>query len=91
MANAATQFTMRVANAGTSVAAEEAVDAELDIDREFRRKLASLRRLPARDRIHALRAAKDARRQALNALRERRRTARYAKHRARLEQKPAPC
>lgn len=69
---------------------EEPGGAEGDIDADFRRKLAGLRRLPYREKIHALRAAKNARRLALRALRERRLVARLAAFVAIVKQKPAP-
>lgn len=46
--------------------------AETEIDSVFRRAIAGLRRLPRRERPHALRAARDARTLALKALREKR-------------------
>jgi len=57
---------------------EEDEGAELEIEDEFRRKLAGLRRLPRHERPHALRAAKDTRLHALRILREKRAWARRA-------------
>jgi hypothetical protein len=45
---------------------------EIEIQTVFARRLAGLRRLPKRERPHALKAARDWRQQALQALRERR-------------------
>jgi hypothetical protein len=58
---------------------EEEAGAELEIEADFRRKLAGLRRLSRHERPHSLRAARDARRQALRILREKRSWARHAR------------
>jgi hypothetical protein len=52
--------------------------AIVEIDAAFARQIAGLRRLPASERPHALRAAQEARRQALRALREKRALRRQA-------------
>jgi hypothetical protein len=57
---------------------EDGVGAELEIDAEFQRRLAGLRRLPRHERAAALRLAREWRQLALKALRERRTTARHA-------------
>jgi hypothetical protein len=72
----------RVAPDGPEFDDEAAAEAEIGF--MFRQKLAGLRRLPKRDRIHALRAAKVWRAQALKALKEKSATARqfqYAQRR----------
>jgi|HubBroStandDraft_1064217.scaffolds.fasta_scaffold472554_1 hypothetical protein len=64
--------------------------AVLEINQQFRRRLAGLRRLPRHQRADALRAARDWRRQALRALKERRAAERRARHLLRQLLKPAP-
>lgn len=61
-----------------------------EINEQFGRRLAGLRRLPRNQKAHALRAAREWRRQALRALKERRATRRHARHGVRQLQKPAP-
>jgi hypothetical protein len=69
---------------------EEDDGAVLEINQLFRRRLAGLRRLPRHQRAGALRAARDWRRQALGALKERRAAERRARHLLRQLLKPAP-
>lgn len=70
---------------------EEDQGAEREIEGEFRRKLAGLRRLPRHERHHALRAAKDTRLHALRILREKRAWARHAQRALRRLQKLQPA
>jgi hypothetical protein len=53
---------------------------ELEIETTFRRKLSGLRRLPKSERPSALKAARDWRQSALNALREKHARERHANH-----------
>jgi hypothetical protein len=64
--------------------------AATEINDLFRRRLTGLRRLPRHDRSHALRAAREWRRLALKALREKRAAERHARHRLRQLQTTAP-
>jgi len=64
--------------------------AELEIEDEYRRKLAALRRLPKRDRAAALRNARESRQLALRLLHERLARARQARRVLRLMQRPRP-
>jgi hypothetical protein len=59
---------------------EEGDGAVNEINTVFKRKIAGLRRLPRRDRIHALKAARDWRGAALKALREKREIERHARY-----------
>jgi hypothetical protein len=59
---------------------DEGDGAEIEIEITFRRKLAGLRRLPRRERVQALLAAREWRSFALNALREKRRIDRHARY-----------
>jgi hypothetical protein len=59
---------------------DEGDAAEMDIENEFRRKLMGLRRLRRRERAQALRAAREWRSFALNALREKRLRERQARY-----------
>jgi hypothetical protein len=59
---------------------DESNAAEFEIEIEFRRRLMGLRVLPKRERAQALRAAKDWRRVALKALREKRMRDRHASY-----------
>ncbi len=54
--------------------------SDIDIDTIFRRKLLGLRLLPRRERAQAYRAAKEWRRAALKALREKRLSERHARY-----------
>ena len=64
--------------------------AELEIEDEFRRQCAALRRLPKRDRAAALRNARESRQLALRLLQERRAQARQARRALHLMQRPRP-
>jgi hypothetical protein len=64
--------------------------AATEINDLFRRRLMGLRRLPRYERPHALRTARELRRLALKALREKRAAERHARHRLRQLQTPAP-
>jgi hypothetical protein len=75
---------------GESELSAEDEGAELDIEHEFRRKLAALRRLPRQDRSHALRAARDSRQLALKALHEKRAWDRLARKWLRRLRVPEP-
>jgi hypothetical protein len=70
---------------------EEGEAEEIEIEFQFRRKLAGLRFMPRLDRPHARRAAREWRTAALKALREKRATARYARRMLRRLQTPEPC
>jgi hypothetical protein len=61
-------------------AADEDKAEEFEIDAEFRRKLAGLRRLRRDERPFALRAAREWRRLALKALREKRTAKRHTRY-----------
>ena len=63
---------------------------ELDIEAEFKRKIAGLRRLPRRERSAALRAARTARQLALRGLRDKRARMRHAENMRRRLQKAEP-
>jgi hypothetical protein len=69
---------------------EEDDGAVLEINQLFRRRLAGLRRQPRHQRADALQAARDWRRQALRALKERRSAERHARHLLRQSLKPTP-
>lgn len=69
---------------------EEDEGAVLEINQLFRRRLAGLRRLPRHQRTDALRAAREWRRQALRAVKQRRAAERHARHLLRQLLKPAP-
>jgi hypothetical protein len=69
---------------------EEDEAAKLEIDHLFRRRISGLRRLPRRERPHALRAAREWRMLALKALRERKAAARHARYMLRQLLKPKP-
>jgi hypothetical protein len=58
---------------------EEGAGMERDIEDEFRRRLAGLRRLPRAARPHALQLAREWRQLALNGLRDKRAGARHAR------------
>ena len=62
--------------------------AEFEIDAEFRRRLTGLRRLRRRDQPQALRAAREWRRIALKALREKRIRDRHARYMQRRQMRP---
>jgi hypothetical protein len=64
--------------------------SDLDIEAEFRRRLSALRRMPQRDRAHALRAAKTQRQVALKVLQEKRAYDRARKYALRKQQAPSP-
>lgn len=64
--------------------------AEREIEADFRRRIAGLRRMPRRDRPHALRTAREQRQLALLALHERRARDRHARFLRRRLLKPAP-
>jgi hypothetical protein len=71
--------------------ADDSEAAVIEIEAEFRRKLMGLRRLRRRERALALRAAREWRSFALNALRERRLRDRHARYmQRRHNQLPAP-
>jgi hypothetical protein len=70
---------------------EDGVGAELEIDAEYQRRLAGLRRLPRHERAAALRLAREWRQLALRALREKRATARHAARSLRRLQRPQPA
>jgi len=72
-------------------ASEEGDAEEIEIEFQFRRRLAGLRRMSRYDRPHALRAAREWRQFALKALREKRAAARYARRMLRRLQTPEPC
>jgi hypothetical protein len=59
---------------------DDAEASEFDIDTIFKQKLSGLPLLPKKERAAARRAARDWRRQALMALREKRATARHARY-----------
>jgi hypothetical protein len=63
---------------------------ELEIDRLYRTKLAAVRHMPRRERIHAVRAARLWRSYALLALREQRDRERRARHAERRMRMPEP-
>lgn len=69
---------------------EENEGAVREIGELFRRRLAGLRRMPRYQRAHALRAAREWRRQALKALKEKRTVERHARHLIRQQQKLTP-
>jgi len=62
----------------------------MEIETDFRRKLMGLRRRPWNERAAALRAAKEWRKSALKALREKRAGERHARHLLRRLRAPAP-
>jgi hypothetical protein len=64
--------------------------AEREIEADFRRRIAGLRRMPRRDRPYALRAAREQRQLALIALHERRACDRHARFLRRRLLKPVP-
>lgn len=68
-------------------------DGEDDIDREFRRCLLGMRRLPRHERRGAYRAALEWKRAALAAYRERKAWERYGRRKWRQAQimRPSPC
>jgi hypothetical protein len=59
---------------------DEGDAAEFEIEQEFRRKLMGTRQIPRRERAQARRAAREWRRLALNALRQKRMHERHARH-----------
>jgi hypothetical protein len=70
---------------------DEGDGGEIEIETTFRRKLTGLRRLPRRERLQALLAAREWRSFALNALREKRLTDRHARYMQRRQLRmPAP-
>ena len=69
---------------------DEDEGAVLEINQLFRRRLAGLRCLPRHEKADALRAAREWRRQALRAVKERRAAERHARHLLRQSLKPAP-
>ncbi len=70
---------------------EEDEGAVREISELFRRRLAGLRRLPRYQRAHALRAAREWRRQAFRALKDKRATERNARYLFRRQQKLTPA
>jgi hypothetical protein len=88
---AASEVTRRGSPAPELEALEEDEGAAIEINALFGRKLMALRRMPRRDRPHALRAAREWRRQALKALRDKRAAERHARHILRRLRTPSPC
>jgi hypothetical protein len=68
---------------------DEGDAAEIEIEIMFRRKLMGLRRLPRRERSQALRTAKEWRKLALKALREKRMRDRHARYMRRQQMRPS--
>jgi hypothetical protein len=69
---------------------DEGDAAEIEIENIFKRKIAGARLLPRRERALARREARDWRRLALKALREKRLNERYARHMLRLLARARP-